>query len=314
MKSLTESQATLVRLADIEDRGGWEGERNPVRYWGTEIEHPRAGQFLTKLIDNTVFETKTDPTVKDADNWGDNKCECRECAHDCGCNQCQANRSQCRASGHNEVALMPCLIAKPRGFVEYVECLTESPTDYEDYFCHNCECECDDGWCENCESGDDVGESEQNWGFHTHIDARDLTLRQVGSVVRLGTYAMKQFPNAFGADEDTYNSHATGDEIQRIGEGEFRQRPSVNASGILNYLARYQEADREDPKGRPTTSLKATVEFRSFRSTDHGILHLSRVATARAIVDYIAEGKPVFWLLRERDLEKFLTELEIWKH
>ena len=314
MQTLSESQATLVRIADIENRGGSVGESNTVRYWGTEIEHPRAGQFLTKLIDNGVFETKTDPTVKDADNWGDNKCECRECAHSCGCNQCQANRNQCRASGHNEVALMPCLIAKPRGFVEYCAELTERPTDYEEYFCHNCECEAEEGWCENCDSGDDVGESQQNWGFHTHIDSRDLTIRQIASVVRLGTYAMKQWENAFGADEDTYNDHASDNEIERIALGEFRQRPSVNASGILNYLARYQEADREDPNGRPTTSLKATIEFRSFRSTDNGILHLSRVAVARSIVDYVASGKPLFWLLREPDLEKFLNWLEVWKH
>ena len=301
MQTLSESQQILIRLADIENRGGWEGERNPTRFWGTEIEHPRAGQFLRKLIDLDIFETKEDPTVTPA--LSPNRCECRECSHSCDCNQCQYNRAQCRASQMNEVALAPSTLAKPRGFEEYCAELTEEVDDYETLFCEDCESDLDG-----------VRESEQNWGFHTHIDARDLTLRQVGSVVRLGTYAMKQFANAFGADQDSYNSHATEDEIERVGTGEYRQRPSVNASPILTFFSRYQEADRPDPSGRPEPSHKATIEFRSFRATDSGLLHLSRVAVARAIVDYIAEGKPVFWLLREPDLEKFLTELEVWKH
>ena len=311
MQTLSESQATLVRLANIEKRGGWTDA--PVRYWGTEIEHPRAGQFLTKLIENEVYETKNDPTVQTA--LSPNKCECRECGHKCECNQCDYNRRQCRSSQDNEVALAPCRLPNPRGFIEYCAELTETPDQFAEGFCYDCERETDDeGYCYNCESSDGVSESEQNWGFHTHIDARDLNIRQVGSVVRLGTYAMKQWSNAFGADIDTYNSHASERELERIANGEYGERPSVNATPILSYISRYHEADRQDPSEYPNTSRKATIEFRSFRATDNGLLHLSRVAVARAIVDYIAEGKPVFWLLRETDLEKFLTELEVWKH
>jgi len=169
-------------------------------------------------------------------------------------------------------------------------------------------------YCDNCGDSNDISEQSQDWGFHTHIDARDLTIRQVGSVVRLGTYAMKQWGNAFGADTDGYNPHATDNEIEHNSNGEWRSRCGVNATPILAYFKNYQEADRQDPTDYPNTSRKATIEFRNFRATDNGILHLSRVAVARAIVDYVVEGKPVFWLLRETDLEKFLTELEVWKH
>jgi hypothetical protein len=310
MQILSESQATLVRLANIENRGGWDSGK--VRYWGTEIEHPRAGQFLGKLIENEIYETKTDPTVAEA--MEPNQCQCNQCAHDCNCNQCAYRRNRCSASTHNEIALAPCRLPNPRGFADYCEQLTETPKDYANFWCESCEYDSEEEYCHNC--GDDgyTIEQEQNWGFHTHIDARDLTLRQVASVVRLGTYAMKQWANAFGADIDTYNSHASEQEIERNAEGDWGERPSVNATPILNYIRRYHEADRQDPADYPNTSAKATIEFRSFRATDNGVLHLSRVATARAMVDYVASGKPLFWLLRETDFEKFLTELEIWNH
>lgn len=309
MTNTTAQQDTLVRIANLAERPAFDR----VRLWGTEIEHPRAGQFAYLLGRQTdVYECKDDPTVQHAT---DNKCKCHQCEHDCNCRECHRRNSRCQNSYTNELATSPSNFTAPADLLELIGNLTETPEDYSEWFCNYCETELDEEYCPNCDDSHDVGETGSNWGFHTHIDSRDLNIRQVGSVVRLATYAMKQWGSAFGADTDGYNSHATEQEIERIQlEGFTHSRASVNAQGILNWLAK-PEADREDPAlSSPRVRDKATIEFRNFRATSNGILHLSRVAFARSVVDYIAEGKPVFYLLRETDLEKFLTELEIWKH
>jgi len=87
----------------------------------------------------------------------------------------------------------------------------------------------------------------------------------------------------------------------------------VNPSGVIRYLS-LEESDRQDPYDYPSSSQKATIEFRTFRYTDDPKLHSARVATARSIVDYVKSGKQLFYLIRERNFERVLEALEINKH
>jgi len=291
-----------------------------VRYWGSEFEHPRAGMYARKLGSH-FLEAKDDSTVS---HWGgDNACTCPTCGHSCNCPTCNYRQGgRCSDSQNNEVTMRPYNRAYNADIADYIEHLTETQEDcnaenYADY-CNSCgDCiEDQDGYCYDCEqtSYDEDGGME-NWGFHTHVDARDLNIRQIGTAVRIATYAMKKWAHVFGADEDTYNMQATDGEITALqNEGTVYGRPAINASGIIRYLNEYREADRQDPSEYPLVSQKATIEFRSFRHTDFSGLHFARVAFARAVVDYAKAGKPAFWLLRENDFGKFLDELEIGKH
>jgi len=283
-------------------------EQGRVRFWGAEFEHPEAGNHAHHL-DGTVHEAKHDSTIP----TGSGNCECQACNHSCDCSECDRSSryTYCSNRANNEVATKPTDRDWGRHLTDYIEALDKtglSPEDYR-YWCGDCDetdCGCDE----------DYSDDLSNWGFHTHIDARDLNFRQVASVVRLGTAIMRNFPVVFGSDDDGYNHHHQNEEeLQELAtKGEWRgQRPSVNPAGVVRYLS-LEESDRQDPYDYPSSSQKATIEFRTFRYTDNPELHSARVATARAIVDYVKSGQPLFYLIRERNFQLVLEALEISKH
>ena len=273
-----------------------------VRYWGLEIEHPEAGNYAHHL-GNLVRESHQDETVPRVSG----KCYCDTCNHSCDCGQCQVRYRQCDHAGNTEVTLNPSLHSWHSEIMTYWNGLVATghkPRHFEDY-CNECE-------SANCDPYDCDTSDKTSWGLHTHVDARDLSLRNVASVMRLAGALFQRFESAFGVDH--YNSHATESDIEDMLErGSTWGRSSVNPSGVLRYLNQH-EADRSDLNETPNPHEKATIEFRQFRWTEDRHLVEARVATARAIVDYVADGKPIFWLARETDLAKALTELEIWKH
>jgi hypothetical protein len=112
---------------------------------------------------------------------------------------------------------------------------------------------------------------------------------------------------------DGYNSHARQDDIEEIANGRVFGRFSVNPVGVINYLSR-DESDRTDSRLDPSAREKATIEFRAMRYTTNPELMKARVALARAIVDYVKDNKPTYWLLRSESLAEILEELEIYKH
>ena len=306
----TKPSATARRLTDTELLIQANSFRvaGTVRFWGAEFEHPEAGNHAHHLND-TIFEAKSDSTIP----RGSGNCGCQACNHSCNCSEC--NRSSryttCNNRGLNEVTTKPTDRDWGRHLTDYIEALGDtglSPEDYR-YWCGDCDdtdCGCDE----------DYSEDLSNWGFHTHIDARDLSFREVASVVRLGTAIMRNFPAVFGSDEDEYNHHHQNEaELHELAtNGNWSgQRPSVNPAGVVRYLS-LEESDRQDPNDYPSSSQKATIEFRTFRYTDSPELHSARVATARAIVDYVASGQPLFYLIRERNFELVLEALEINKH
>lgn len=313
MNNLTSNQKTLIAMSRKEDPN--EAFTNsPVRFWGLEVEHPRAGQFayLTRGSYNLdIWEAKQDSTVPNVDD-GSNLCECNECSHRCDCHRCNYRNERCQTSRQNEVAFAPTNHHEPSKLRRYLESLTDTPADFPQSYCHGCDDYLDSDYCDYCDEY--AEEQEQNWGYHVHIDGRGLNFRQVASVVRLGTYAMKQWSDAFGADQDTYNGHATDEYIADIQAGRCAWRQSVNASPIVRYLNETHESDQTGSHEYPRTASKSTIEFRSFRATPNADLVLARANFARAVVDYVKSGKPVFWLLRETDFEKFLAELELPKH
>lgn len=275
------------------------------RYWATEFEHPQAGNkahFLEHLK-NTASNDSTVPT-------GAPNCDCLECGHKCDCRSCNERFKTCNFAGQNEVTTVPSPKQWDSALTRYIKALDETgetPENYEqapDDYCENCDenreyCGCD--WEEN------------NWGFHTHIDARDLDLRRVASVMRLATLLMVRFADAFG--EDNYNSHAYIRDIDEFADSGHWSggRTAVNPMGIVNYLHNTHESDREW-EGKPSDRQKATIEFRSFRFTGVPELHRARVAFARAVVDYVVAGKPLFYLARETNFALVLEDLEIHKH
>ena len=304
------AKATTLKLTEtgLLLRANSVREQGRVRYWGAEFEHPEAGNHAHHLND-TIFEAKSDSTIP----RGSGNCSCQECNHSCDCSECDRSRnySTCNNRGLNEVTTKPTNRDWGHHLNDYIRALGETGLDPEDfrYYCGDCDdtdCGCDE----------DYSEDLSNWGFHTHIDARDLSFREVASVVRLGTAIMRNFPAVFGADEDEYNHHHTNEEElhELATKGEWRgSRPSVNPAGVIRYLS-LEESDRQDPDDYPSSSQKATIEFRTFRYTDSPELHSARVATARAIVDYVKSGKPLFYLIREKNFELVLEALEISKH
>lgn len=281
----------------------------PVRFWGTEFEHPHAGNRWHRL-DGLIFEVKHDGSVPS----GGESCDCPKCSHSCNCYNCSVSR-YCGNAGLQEVALLPTNRRWHWQITDFLEALKETgvePDTYCDDYCsyHDSRtCEDDGEDTDYCETS----ESENNWGFHTHIDARDLTLRQVATATRLLTDLLQRFEGAFG--EDCYNAPLSERELSQIPEGYLPHRQStVNPRGIITYFNSYSEAERQDPRDTPRASSKATIEVRQLRFTTDPELHEARVAFCRAVVDYVKANKPVFWLARERDFDKVLAELEINKH
>ena len=303
-------KATTFKLTDtgLLLRANSVREQGRVRFWGAEFEHPEAGNHAHHLND-TLFEAKNDSTIP----RGSGDCSCQLCNHSCDCSECDRSSrfTSCDNRGLNEVTTKPTNRDWGHHLNDYIEALGEtglSPEDFR-YWCGDCEdtdCGCDE----------DYSEDLSNWGFHTHIDARDLNFREVASVVRLGTAIMRNFPEVFGSDDDEYNHHHQNEEElhELATKGDWRgSRPSVNPSGVIRYLS-LEESDRQDPYEYPSSSQKATIEFRTFRYTDDPKLHSARVATARSIVDYVKSGKPLFYLIRERNFERVLEALEINRH
>jgi hypothetical protein len=279
-----------------------------VRYWATEFEHPHAGnrwQFMRGLI-NEVKHDSTVPSVGE-------DCSCEDCAHDCNCRNCQQKYRTCSNAGKQELTMIPYDRAWSHQIGSYIEALAETeiqPDDFSEWcgYHESNQCEYEGEDTDYCES-----EDRSSWGFHTHLDARDLTIRQVATASRLLTAFLSRFEDAFGFDY--YNTNLEESDLERVAEGKLPWgRARVNPAPIIRYFAEYQEADREDPSGAPRASAKATIEIRQLRYTDNPRLHEARVAFCRAVLDYVAENKPVFYLIRETDLAKVCQELEIGKH
>lgn len=273
------------------------------RYWGIEVEHPRAGDYA-HLLGSLMRDCKQDGTIP---NLGGN-CQCSECGHSCTCSECPKRwGSGCNMAGNNEVSTMPSATSWGTALDSYIMALAltqEEPEDYEEW-CNDCQGNCGDDY--DCSCTD-----LSNWGMHTHVDARDLTLQNIASVMRLAGYIFQQFEDAFGIDH--YNHHAREQDIlEMLGTGQAFGRTSVNPCGALQHLKR-PECDRQEATGAPYDNQKATIEFRQFRWTPVQELAEARTATARAIVDYVKAGKPMFYLLREKNFAVVLETLEPWKH
>lgn len=300
------NQKLLIKKADLDNY-------RYVRYWGSEFEHPEAGNCAYHLANMgaEIYHVSSDSTVPET---SDNNCGCDKCQHSCNCSNCQDKYGRCSNAYKNEVAISPREDRNPVAVRIFIEALSD-PELIGNYECYDCDTKSQFSWCENC-GEDDLSEAEGNSiGFHTHIDARGLTLRQVGSVMRLGAHAFETWGTVFGAHQDGYNRTITEGDIENVIKGGYVARDTqINAKPIIEYLDRTHEADQTPAQSRPRPAEKATIEFRAFRATNNADLHLARVAFARAVVDYVAEGKPLFYLLRETSFEKFLEALEIGKH
>lgn len=277
-----------------------------VRYWGTEFEHPYAGCFRDSL-ESYLRESHNDSTVPIVASRED--CQCLNCSHSCDCERCEIRSHWCEFNQHTEVTMKPSQRPRPQEVVNLMQELAGKRLDPNDF----------SDWCNGCEmDGDDCGcggENLADWGFHTHLDARDLTLSQVASATRLLSVFLEQFSEELGADGDGYNNQLDHSEIESIRQGyRVSGRPRVNPNPVISYFGEHHEEDRQDPTERPNHNAKATIEIRGFRYTSDPDFHLARVAFVRAVVDYVKAGQPVYWLAREKSLEAVCEALEFSKH
>lgn len=282
-----------------------EGAR--VRFWGTEFEHPHAG-VLRDTLGDLLRESHNDSTIPVVADRED--CQCANCGHSCDCERCEISSGWCDYYEHTEVTMKPSCNPAPEQVRHLIQDLADTrlrPADFGD-------------WCSSCRmDGDDCGcggEDLSDWGFHTHLDARDLTLSQVASATRLLSVFIERFSAELGADGDGYNEPIVEHEIDDIRTGHrVSGRPRVNPNNVIAYFAEWPDpADREDPSERPSSRHKATIEIRGFRYTTDPEFHFARVAFVRACIDYVKSGQPVFWLMREESLEAVCQQLEISRH
>jgi hypothetical protein len=281
------------------------GSAYQVRYWGTEFEHPEAGNQAFRIIP-LVHEAKHDQTIPQAQG----SCGCDNCNHSCNCSQCSHRTNWCSLASHTEIATIPMNYPWDSALHAYIKALGDTglnPSDYQSW-CNSCESD----YCD-CDEDESYSEDYSNWGFHTHVDARDLTMRQVASVMRLATSIMSKHPEAFGVDNYSSPARETDIALLAVRSEWHSGRPTVNPTGIIYFKTRIHESD-QILEGTPRAEQKGTIEFRQFRYTANPELHRARVAFARAVVDYVAEGKPLFYLLREKSLAKSLEALEINNH
>lgn len=255
----------------------------PCRRFGVEIETPEACK-----ITPWGFDTTHDPSVADADC----ECECDECAHSCDCPYCERSdygSDHCGSCTDNELALEyhQGTETTGNGYIRRVcEQLQEIGSNHEDHY------------------------RSHPYGGHIHTEARDLSTQQLATLLRAYKHAQKLFPTIefFGREENDYCSRITESNIEDTAKGwSIDRMVAVNTQNVLNFKnAQQNNPDRYNME----TVYKSTVEFRQFASTNDWKLTLTRVAFCIALVDYIAKGTPVYWLLRTKTWQEFAREIQ----
>ena len=266
-----------------------------VRRWGVEIEHPDVSLFSNgqlerwaRVYDNSVRQN-------------DCECECEACVHDCNCNQCEitngwGSEDHCEDCTANE-ASSPVMLKQRFSDWERRE-LAELQERFE-------------------------MEDHHLWGGHIHVEARDLTIPQIGAVqkVYLRVYDIlgerltgRDFIVQFAEDYRNMN------ERERFAE----RMLAVNVTNVVRWLGwndtpvtigehpDYPEFQDTNPTG-PMSSRderKSTIEFRHFQSIADPDIIEARASICRAIVDYVASGSALYWLLRCETKEQLFDLLQ----
>lgn len=265
-----------------------------TRRWGVEIESPEVGR-VAYMFEDEGWHIHRDESVTTPDC----DCDCESCQHSCDCDRCDIRNGydypdHCDNCQSNETA-------SP---VKYRQQFTESERDaLAELHRYNTE--------------------DMENGGHIHIEARDLTIQQVGLVMKGYLKLEAIFGNSLTGRE--FNHYARNfsewDENDKLAE----RYCAVNATNLVRWN-RYgggfrtwaDDPDRpainQNPKGAPMDTWKTTLEFRQFASTARAEVIEARASMMRALVDYFAQGGAWYWLARCETKTQVLELLEPTNH
>jgi Putative amidoligase enzyme. len=260
-----------------------------VRRYGFEIESPSVGT-VAQLLADRGFEATHDGSVDTADCV----CDCYECEeHACDCRNCDTNNgyssdpehcSTCQANEASSVVLRNHAPSEIREALSYLD---------EDF------------------QGPSYGDL---WGHHVHVEARDLSISQLLSVVKLGAKASKLMPDLFGRDWNKYAKQTDADTFAEIESGHFAKMSEVNLYNIMQFKSRYgHEPAKYEIGNDGYVNSKSTIEFRLFNTTADASLIFARVAICRAIVS-TAKTSGMYWALNAKTPTQFLNAIEFGRH
>ena len=253
-----------------------------VRPWGVEIETPAVAQLHHHLAEyDWTF------TIDQSVNREDCECDCESCRHSCNCPNCywdEDDNEHCDDCSPNE-AQSPIMTTAT--FSQDVRNLliNLASNDYE---------------------------TGQNGG-HIHVNAPDLNARQIGTLQRVWHKIPELMPELVGRD---YNHYAS-DNRPEVMEGQKKITERYSAINCANWYAQSVNGEirvLDELVSKYNTRRKWTIEFRQFDNNANPYTIEERAQICRALVDYIADNRPIYWLERAETARELLDLLEPEKH
>lgn len=262
-----------------------------TRRWGFEIETPDVSP-IAGWADELGFTACHDSSVTAPDC----DCDCENCAHSCDCENCEITNGyrdnpHCDYCGSNEIASPVLHTASPDHLRELLSDLHQRNT-----------------------------EDLENGG-HIHIEARDLTISQIGLILKAFSRVKELTEEIWGRD---YVGYAYDPSETNQSANLSERFCAVNCTNLVRYSGFgfktwAEDADRQSfntlsPYGKPMDSRKSTLEFRLPASTARASLIFARGALLRALVDYFANGGALYWVVNCKTERELLELLEPERH
>lgn len=255
-----------------------ENQTATVRPWGVEIETPAVND-VTRTLDRANFGYSYDSSVTETDC----RCDCSDCEHNCDCEHCDISYGYselqhcgtCQANEAQSPIMLTALFNREQS--RALLAIYENDT----------------------EEGDNGG--------HIHVNAIDLTARQVSAVQRSWHYIREHLTDLIGRE----NPYYAGDNFSVDPTELHKERNSA-----VNVCPWYWATNKgtSQPLSRDNIDTKSTLEFREFASTANRSLIEARASVCRALVDYIASGQATYWLHNATSAEEVLEILQPLKH
>lgn len=250
-----------------------------VRPYSVEIETPEIAQ-LASTLESAGITLDRDGSVTEPDCY----CDCDECEHSCDCRNCDITNgydspNHCGDCVANECQVPKIITAKLPGRIR-----------------------------EALEELHEINTEDLENGGHIHINAPDLTTAQANALQRVWTKVDELL-----RDELIHRAPFHYCELVERNQTEPNTTDRNLAVNLTNWDNHRQRAEAMNAD-KFSTTYKWTVEFRQFASTANPELIERRAQLCRALVDYIADNRPTYWLFRAQTAEELLSVLEVERH
>jgi len=260
------------------------------RRYGFEIENSELSHHANDVLDGG-FRLTYDSSVEH-----DCACGCDTCDHDCNCSQCEINyydEQHCEDEACMGNELVSRRLNQP---------LTDEQRQTLKYLAAGVS---------------DHSLSDSYAGMHIHVEARDLSLNQIQTVIRLWgkLVALDHHGIWRGREANQYCKHNTENHLRH----NYDKMLQVNISNIVSIDSYADIVERKfnadtidnlDPYDVGTDTHKSTIEFRGFAPTFDPDIIQYRVDVCRQIVEYASKNFATYWLGRATTLTEFFRELE----